>query len=142
MEEELGIPGHAGHSSWSRRLQSWLRDCGLHFEAEGEATRISLGGGVLLEIAESLEGEGYEVVASIPLAGTGREAVETGLPALVARALDVIARVAGDRQLNYDLDTSLPSYPILRVRAAFTDPWEMAEAIAEALSDECGRSQG
>ena len=130
MEEPLGIPGHPGKTGWSRKLHEWLRDCGLSFEAEGEATRIVLGQ-AMIQVAE-----GYSVIISLTLPGTGEEA--EGFEDDIARAFRIASRIAGDREIRYELDDSLPRYPMLYIMITFEDPWALAERIVTALKEYCG----
>ncbi|MEB3816548.1 MAG: hypothetical protein LRS46_01200 [Desulfurococcales archaeon] len=126
MEE--GIPGHASHERWANELQRRLRELGVSFEAEGEATRINLGEGIVVEIAEAPEGEeGYAVVANIPLPTGGDPEYADS----VALALKVLAALGSE--LKYELDESLPGYPMLRVRAVFKDPLDMSRRLLEVL---------
>ncbi len=125
---EEGIPGHASKEEWAWRLQRRLREIGVSFEAEGSATRISLPGGAVVEVVEA-EG-GYGLAATVPLpAGGDPEAAEA-----VATALRVMARLGVE--LHYELDDSLPGYPMLRVTADFQDPYTLAERLLEALEEE------
>ncbi len=132
-EEPAGIPGHAGKSEWSKRLQEWLRDCGFRYEAEGEATRIMVDG-VLVQVAEG-EGEGYSVIVSAPLPSHGGSEAEA---ADACAALRLAARIAGEESIKYEIDDSLPSYPMLYIIIGFSDPWSLAQALVDALRDRCG----
>lgn len=136
-EEPTGIPGHVGKSEWSKRLQEWLRDCGLRYEAEGEATRIMVDG-VLVQVAEGEEG-GYSVIVSAPLPSRGASDAEV---ADACNALRLAARIAGEEGIKYEIDDSLPSYPMLYIIIGFSDPWSLAQAIVDALSDMCRGEQG
>ena len=134
MEEEpIGVPGHPGKSEWSRMLQEWLRDCGLSFEAEGEATRIMVGQ-VAVQVAEGEDG-GYSVIVSVSLPGRGVDA--QGVEDEIARAVRLASRIAGERSLRYDVDQSLPDYPMLYIIVGFEDPYSMAEALTGALEEHC-----
>jgi len=127
---EHGIPGHASKKEWANRLQRWLREHGFSFEAEGEAVRIHLPGGAYVEITEAQDGgEGFEVAITVPLAGTGEEAEEAAKA--FQEAMTVAKGLGGE--LRYELDTSIPEYPSLKVARAFTDPEEMATRLMEAL---------
>jgi len=131
MEEDMeyGIPGHASKKAWANRLQQWLRSRGVSFEAEGEATRISLPSGLYIEVAESLEGEGYDLVFTLPLPGRGEEAEEARRA--IEDAMELLAMIGGE--LRYELDTSLPDYPTLRVLRGFQDPEELVNRLTGAL---------
>ncbi len=130
-ELEHGIPGHASKKAWANRLQQWLKSRGVRFEAEGEATRISLDSGVLVEIAERVGGgEGFDVVVSVPLPGSGEEVGEETLAAL-RDAFELVGLLGGE--LRYELDDSLPGYPVLRIMRGFEDPERMVDALISAL---------
>ncbi len=130
-DEEFGIPGHAAKSDWASKLQSFLKDLGVPFEAEGEATRIRLYEGVLAEVREAEEG-GYAVEVSIPLPGecTGGCDLDYHVEAYRA-ALRLLAGLGST--LAYYLDDSIPGYPILRARATFDNPYDLADRLAEAV---------
>ncbi len=124
---EEGIPGHAAKEEWAWILQRRLREAGVRYEAEGSATRIALEGGAVVEVVE--HGEGYAVAATIPLpSGGDPESVEP-----VAAALRVMALLGVE--LSYELDESLPGYPMLRVTAAFGDPYTLAERLLESIRE-------
>ncbi len=127
---EHGIPGHASKKEWANRLQRWLKERGVSFEAEGEATRIHLDSGVYVEVAESLEGSGYDLVVTVPLPGTGEEAGEDTIRA-IRDAFELLHLVGGG--LRYELDNSIPEYPSLRIMRGFEDPEELVEKLIGAL---------
>jgi hypothetical protein len=109
---------------WVERLKESLRSLGIPFESEAEAFRISLDG-ASLEVAEAPEG--YAIIATIPLPGPG----EADVARQVCKALEVMARL--DVELKYEVDESLPGYPMLRVTAPHKDPSELASKLVEAL---------
>ena len=130
-DEEFGIPGHAAKSGWASKLQSFLKDLGVPFEAEGEATRIRLYEGVLAEVREA-EKEGYAVEVSIPLPGDCAEGCDIEYHVEAYRAaLRLLAGLGS--ALAYYLDDSIPGYPVLRARATFANPYELADRLAEAV---------
>ena len=133
MEEPEGIPGHVGASEWSRALHLWLRDCGVSFEAEGEATRISLPNGVMVELTES--GEGFAVVISLTLATRGEDLLREA--EVIADAFRLAGKVAGQGGVSFDVDNSLPDYPILYITVPFNSPWELVSSLQEALTSYC-----
>lgn len=126
---EEGIPGHAAKSPWAYRLQSTLKDLGVPFEAEGEATRIKLYEGVYAEVMESDNG-GYSVAVAIPLPSSGDD------PELVAEAFKAAARfiVGMGRDVRYEVDESLPGYPMLRALVDFFDPDDLVDSVVKALT--------
>ena len=134
MEEDMeyGIPGHASKKRWANRLQQWLKERGVRFEAEGEATRISLDSGVLVEIAESMEEDGgFDVVITVPLPATGEEAGSEEALAAIRDGFELAGLLGG--RLRYELDASLPDYPSLRIMRGFRDPEEMVDRLIGAL---------
>ena len=129
-EEEQGVPGHMGKKDWAKRLQGFLRDAGISFEAEGEATRIHLG---MLSIEVTEAGEnGYAVVLTVPLPGSSEDAGDEETVNAYRDALRVLAGL-GAEELRYELDTDMPGYPALRVIIEYSDPNELAEKLIEAL---------
>jgi hypothetical protein len=132
-----GIPGHVAEEGWSKSLQEWLKECNFSFEAEGEATRINIDG-VLVEVAEASQGEGYDIVISVQLPSQGSSESASDAE-LVARAIELAVKVAENRRIRYDLDDSLPDYPMLRAIINFKDPWDLVDAVYKALQNECGR---
>jgi hypothetical protein len=119
-----------GGGGWVERLKESLRSLGVPFESEAEAFRISVEG-ASLEVAESPEG--YAVVATIPLPGPG----EADTARQACKALEVMARLGVE--LKYEVDESLPGYPMLRVTAPYRDPSELASKLVEALKALQGR---
>ncbi|BAN89758.1 hypothetical protein [Aeropyrum camini] len=123
---EEGIPGHAGRGvpgAFQRRLS----EMGCQFEAEGDVTRIHLAGGVV-EVKDE-PGVGPIVEASIPLPVD---------PSTVGESLEGMRALLGlmtmlGRPLSYQLDDSLPQFPILRVKAVFETLEDAYEALAGAL---------
>lgn len=129
-EEEQGVPGHMGKKDWAKRLQGFLRDAGISFEAEGEATRIHLG---MLSIEVTEAGEnGYAVVLTVPLPGSSEDAGDEETVNAYRDALRVLAGL-GAGEPRYELDTDMPGYPTLRIIVEYSDPNELAERLIEAL---------
>jgi hypothetical protein len=129
-EEEQGIPGHAGKKEWAKRLQGFLRESGISFEAEGEATRIHLG---MLSVEVTEAGEtGYAVVITIPLPGSSSDAEDEEAAKAYMDALKVLARLGAD-EIRYELDTDMPGYPVLRAVIEYSNPDELASKLIEAL---------
>ena len=129
-EEEQGIPGHAGKKDWARRLQSFLRESGISFEAEGEATRVHLGM-LSVEVTESGENS-YAIVITVPLPGSSADAGDEENARAYSNALRVLERL-GAEEIRYELDTDVPGYPSLRIIVEYSDPGELAEKLIEAL---------
>ncbi len=127
---EEGIPGHAAKTPWAHRLQTKLKELGILFEAEGEATRIRLAEGVYAEVREADE-EGYSVAVTIPLPTSGED------PEYLAEAFKAAARfiVKLGREAKYEVDESLPGYPMLRAIVDFTGPDELVDLILKAVTE-------
>ncbi|GAB6147799.1 hypothetical protein [Stetteria hydrogenophila] len=126
---EEGIPGHAAKSPWAHRLQSKLKELQVPFEAEGEATRIRLAEGVYAEVREAGGGRGYAVSVTVPLPVSGDDP-ESAAEAFKAAAGFITAL---GRDVKYEVDESLPGYPMLRAVVEFSDPKELADAVVKAL---------
>ncbi|BAA79354.2 hypothetical protein APE_0399.1 [Aeropyrum pernix K1] len=123
---EEGIPGHAGRGV-SGAFQRRLSEMGCQFEAEGDVTRIHVAGG-LVEVKDE-PGVGPIVEASIPLPvdpSTVGESLE-GMKALLG-----LMTMLG-RPLSYQLDDSLPGFPILRVKAVFETLEDAYSSLTAAL---------
>ncbi len=136
MEEypEEGIPGHAAKSRWAHRLQRSLLGLGAPFEAEGEATRIRLAEGVYAEVREA--SEGYSVSLTLPLPGGEPGEAEYYVEAFRAAAAFLASLGAEPR---YEVDSSLPGYPMLRALAEFADPESLVESVLRAVRAALGR---
>ncbi len=126
--DELGIPGHAGHSSAAKLLQSALKDLGVRFEAEGDMTRIMLDGAVI-EVRDE-PGGGYIVLATLSLPAEAGEDPGEYIGAF-SRVLSVFMRLRG--RIRYELDSSLQDYPMLRIYVIYDDLYQLAEDLVEAV---------
>ncbi|MEB3780142.1 MAG: hypothetical protein GSR85_07925 [Desulfurococcales archaeon] len=126
--DELGIPGHAGHSSAAKLLQSALKDLGVRFEAEGDMTRIMLDGAVI-EVRDE-PGGGYIVLATLSLPAEAGEDPGEYIEAF-SRVLGVFMRLRG--RIRYELDSSLQDYPMLRIYVIYDDLYQLAEDLVEAV---------
>lgn len=135
-EEEQGIPGHAGKKDWAKKLQAFLRESGISFEAEGEATRIHLGM-LSIEVTESGESN-YAIVITVPLPGSSADAEDEENVKAYSNALEMLRRLGVD-EVKYELDTDVPGYPSLRIMIEYSDPSELAEKLIEALKPFTGR---
>ncbi len=126
---EEGIPGHAAKTPWAHRLQSKLKELGIPFEAEGEATRIRLAEGVYAEVRESGEG-GYSIAVTIPLPTSGED------PECLAEAFKAAAAfiVKLGVEARYEVDESLPGYPMLRAIIGFASPEDLVNSVLKAVS--------
>ncbi|ABM80359.1 hypothetical protein [Hyperthermus butylicus] len=127
---ETGIPGHSSSKDWAKRIQSFLREKGISFEAEGENIRIHVDG-VTVEVTEAPSGENYAVVITLPLPASSSEADEQ-----TRGTIDAGFKLAGlldAEELGYELDTSIPGYPSLRIVVEYKDPNKLADKLIDAL---------
>jgi len=138
-EEEHGIPGHAGKKEWAKKLQGFLREAGISFEAEGEATRIHLGM-LSVEVTESGE-TGYAVVITVPLPGSSSDAEDEEMVSAYRNAAKILAGLGAD-EIRYELDTDMPGYPALRAIIEYRDPVELAEKLVKALEPFARQGKG
>ncbi len=119
---------------WAKELTEWLRQRGFSFEAEGEAIRVHLDNGIIVEVVESRRGQGYDVVVTVPLPGNSDEALDEASQKAIVDAYQILGRLSVD-EVSYEVDDSMPEYPSLRVYAVgFSDPTHMARKIVDALS--------
>ncbi len=134
-DEEHGIPGHAGKGS-ALALQRLLKNLGCRFEAEGDMVRIHLGDS-LLEVKDE-PGEGLILEASITLIEEAPIKEGSLLEVLggVYKALKLFYQAAAGAKISYELDTSIPGYPILRARIRVERYDELTLRLSEALSKE------
>ena len=116
--------------SWSEKLKSGLRSLGLEFESEAEAIRITLPKGSQLEITEPPEGEGLAIVLSVPLPAEGPDDPEYYIGSM-AEAMKIILSM--NKNYKYEVDESIPGYPLLRIRISFSSGDELAETLLDAL---------
>lgn len=129
-EEEHGVPGHGGGADWAKRLQSFLREKGFSFEAEGEAIRIHVG---LLGVEVVEHGDGYAVVVTAPLPASSSDAGDEETARALRDALSVLAGLGAD-EISYEVEEDVPGYPVLRATVAYGDPGRLAESLEKALS--------
>jgi len=126
-DEELGIPGHASKREASKRFQRLLAEAGCSFEAEGDTTRLVIGGSIV-EVKDE-PGEGVVVEASLPLPTSTAE-LEAEREGCI-KALELLTSLG--REPAYSVDDSLPGYPVLRGRVAFQSLEEAYNALYEAV---------
>ncbi len=128
-ELELGIPGHAGKSPESRRLQQYLKEKGVSFESEGDAVRVTINGLIIELNDESDKGIIVQVQAPLP--------VGEGIPEEEARTLyyfGLAASIIGGGE--YLAEEIVPGYPTISVSKPVGSLEEAAEkimAVVEAL---------
>ncbi len=122
-------------SEWAKELTGWLRQRGFSFEAEGEAIRVHLDNGIIVEVVESRKGRGYDVVVTVPLPGNSDEALDEASQKAIVDAYKILGGLSVD-EIRYEVDDSMPEYPSLRVYAVgFSDPTYMAKKLVETLSE-------
>ncbi len=133
--DEAGIPGHAGHTSAAKLLQSALKNLGIRFEAEGDMTRIMLDGAIV-EVRDE-PGGGFIVLATLPLPAEPSDDIQSYKEAL-SIVLDLFMKLKG--RIRYEIDSSLQDYPMLRMYIIYDDLYQLAEDLVEALEVMLGRS--
>jgi len=127
MDEEHGIPGHAGKSGPAAMLQRALVELGVSFEAEGETTRIHLEGAII-EVKDDPE-LGRITQVSVPLPSPGEE------PDVTAPPLEVLAVVMSflRGRVKYVAEEAAPGYYTLHAMVPYRDPYQQAEDLLYAL---------
>ncbi len=136
-EEEVGIPGHAGKGI-AAELQKSLKNLGCRFEAEGDMVRLHVGDAVI-ELKDE-PGRGAMIETQIPLLDESPFRVDELKEALdsISRALLITLKAARGLKVEYEVDNSLPGYPMLRVRFYPEDYRAAADRLLEAvLSEGC-----
>jgi hypothetical protein len=126
---EEGIPGHGSVGGPLRVLQRFLRDNGFSFEAEGDVTRVHVGG-ALVEVRDE-PGIGLAILASLPLP-YGSSDVSFHVRASIAFS-SIVAMLG--RPVSYEVDSSIEGYPILRARIVFNDVEDLVSSLMRALSE-------
>ncbi|MEB3859614.1 MAG: hypothetical protein LRS43_00220 [Desulfurococcales archaeon] len=102
------MPGHAAPGGPSKRLQKFLASRGASFEAEGDTTRVHFNGWIL-EVRDE-PGGGFSAIITLSLADEGPSR-DTARAACEAFSL-AMALKGG---IRYEVDESLPGYPMLRI---------------------------
>ncbi len=119
-----------GHVSWRRPVESFqksLKELGVSFEAEGDVTRIHVDG-VVIEVSWD---SGIGVIqATLPLPCDGGDA-DYYVRAFKAFAF-ILASLNGV-SFEYDLDLSIPGYPMLRARSSFSSFEVLASFLVKVL---------
>ncbi len=128
MEEVVEAAG-AG-AEWVKRLAKKLEEAGVEHEYEGESLRLHLGE-LVVEVTTHPEG-GFMVSMQVPLPGGSEDKPDQYVSAF-ANAVKLFLRLSGDAE--YQLDTSLPDYPMLYMVRRYSDPWKMVDEVARAVSE-------
>lgn len=134
-EEEIGIPGHAGKGV-AAELQRSLKNLGCRFEAEGDMVRLHIRDAVI-ELKDE-PGRGAMIEAQVPLLEESPLRGEELKEALdsISKVLAIALKAARGLNVEYEIDTSLPGYPMLRVRFYPEDYRAAADRLLEAILSE------
>ena len=117
--------------TWIKELRKILDGLGISCEAE-ENVRVHVGE-VVVQIGELEEDErGYYVTASIslPSSESTLEEFDYYMDSFKA-ALKLILGLSGE--VKYELDTSLPDYPVLHITKKFNDAGKLVEDLKSIL---------
>ena len=113
----------------SKPVVEALKEMGVSFEAEGGMVRIHVGGGAYIEISASHGGCNVTLAASLPALP---EEVYEALEAM-AKGLSLILSLGSPR---YDLDASIPDYPMLYATISGVDPSILLAKLKERFGGE------
>ena len=116
--------------SWFEELKEELRKLGLEFESEAEAIRVTLPSGTQIETLEKKDGEGISLCITAPLPGEGPEDPNYYIKAL-EEALKVALQI--ESKYRYEVDESLPGYPVLRIYMDFSSGDELKDKLIRSL---------
>ncbi len=126
FEEVVEAAGEG--AEWVKKLAKKLEELGVDHEYEGESLRLHIGD-LVVEVSTHPEG-GYMVSMQVPLPGPSEENVDQYVETY-RKAVKLYARLKGEAE--YQLDTSLPDYPMLHIVRKYDDPWKMVEDVASAI---------
>lgn len=112
---------------WLKSLHDRLRSLGVSFEVE-ESTRIHIGE-LVVEVS-AVNGEA-QVTVSIPLP-VGGEDPEYYIK-VFSQAVKLITAL-GD-EVEYSLDTSLPSYPTLYASKKYSEPSILVDKLTRVIEE-------
>jgi len=117
--------------TWIKELRKVLDELGISYEAE-ENVRVHVGE-VVVQIGEFEEGEkGYYVTASINLPSSESTLEEFNYYMDSFKvALKLMLGLTGE--MRYELDTSLPDYPVLHITRKFNDAGKLVENLKNTL---------
>lgn len=117
--------------TWIKELRKVLDELGISYEAE-ENVRVHVGE-VVVQIGEFEEGEkGYYVTASINLPSSESTLEEFNYYMDSFKvALKLMLGLTGE--MRYELDTSLPDYPVLHITRKFNDAGKLVENLKNIL---------
>jgi len=125
LEEYISIQSS---SEWIQKVREILDSIGIRYEAE-EAIRIHIND-MVLQISETEDG-GFTIVASIEL--SSRPSLQD-----IDRIVNVLGKTLRllsitERELVYELDTSLPSYPFLYISIRYRDLDELLNDLKKIV---------
>ncbi|ADM28429.1 conserved hypothetical protein [Ignisphaera aggregans DSM 17230] len=125
LEEYISIQSS---SEWIQKVREILDSVGIRYEAE-EAIRIHIDD-MVLQISETEDG-GFTIVASIEL--SSRPSLQD-----IDRIVNVLGKTLRllsitERELVYELDTSLPSYPFLYISIRYRDLDELLNDLRKIV---------
>jgi len=127
LEEYISIQSS---SEWIQKVREILDGVGIRYEAE-EAIRIHIDD-MVLQISETEDG-GFTIVASIEL--SSRPSLQD-----IDRIINVLGKTLRllsitERELIYELDTSLPSYPFLYISIRYRDIDELLNDLRKIVGN-------
>jgi len=127
LEEYISIQSS---SEWIQKVREILDSVGIRYEAE-EAIRIHIDD-MVLQISETEDG-GFTIVASIEL--SSRPSLQD-----IDRIVNVLGKTLRllsitERELVYELDTSLPSYPFLYISIRYRDIDELLNDLRKIVGN-------
>ncbi len=125
--EEYEIEKRLESSEFIKRIKSVVEDLGFRHEVE-ENVRIHIDD-VVMQIAEAEEG--YNVSISVSLPSSTETEVSSYVEA-ISKALKISSLLQGG-ELEYQLDTSIPDYPMLFIVRRYKDLDKLINDIRTAL---------
>lgn len=127
MHDAPGIPGHASHNRHLLRLQRALKELGYSYEAEGDVTRVHVEG-ALVEVRDE-PGIGLALLLTAALPYSCREDCASSIV-----PFSFLLSSMG-REVEYELDKSIPGYPMLRARVVFENTESLVETLIKSLDE-------
>ncbi|MEN2999252.1 MAG: hypothetical protein ABDH61_01565 [Acidilobaceae archaeon] len=127
MHDAPGIPGHASHNRHLLRLQRALKELGYSYEAEGDVTRIHLEGSLVEVRDEPGIGLALLLTAALPYK------CEDDCASSVVSFSTLLSMMK--KEAEYELDRSIPGYPMLRARVVFENVGDLVETLIKSLDE-------